>query len=571
VSTAAIAAPAEEHPSWQEVVLSFAPPDQRRGTRLVEWVDRAPFVLILLVQAVLSWRLSNITSDDEGLYIDTGHDMLTLLLHHGRGLTGTAYGTYLSGAPAVYPVLAGTLDSFGGLRLVRFASLVFMLITTVCVRSITAKLFDRRTALLAAFACALSGSVLYVGKYATYDAMSVMLIVVAVYLALVRRSVLSALTTGLLLALAAATKYSAIAEAPFVIVVLALRPNLGAARNAVRTVSAALTAVGALAGSLYEWGAPIRAGIAFTTTSRLIESYHTRWFLIRDLGRDLGIVAVLATLGLVVLARGREWQRFLVVGTLAAAGLALPIDQIRIHEFVSFDKQTDFAGAFLAIPAAVGANWALSRRALIKMSIFLLGWLVLLSGLSESFQNYQWPASISAPLAKIRADPIPGNYMTFDQGTVVYYTRGVPQVHWLGGFVLFGDINATAPAVTKAANERIVAAEGSHTYAGFLYTRGENGKPFDNHLNVLQAALAADPYYHLVGTWRLTPYQKYRWYLWQRTTTPLHFTAVPTATREPSPAPSPVPGAAVARPSPGTSSTGAPLTPAIPAGLGVAH
>ena len=67
----------DERPTWQEVVLSFAPP-VKRTDRAAALLSRLPIWLILIGQAVLTWRLSDISFDDEALYIDSGHDILSL-------------------------------------------------------------------------------------------------------------------------------------------------------------------------------------------------------------------------------------------------------------------------------------------------------------------------------------------------------------------------------------------------------------------------------------------------------------------------------------------------------------
>jgi len=47
----------DERPTWQEVVLSFAPP-AKRTDRAAALLARLPIWLILIGQAILTWRLS---------------------------------------------------------------------------------------------------------------------------------------------------------------------------------------------------------------------------------------------------------------------------------------------------------------------------------------------------------------------------------------------------------------------------------------------------------------------------------------------------------------------------------
>ena len=97
----------DERPTWRDVALSFVP-SAKRTERAQRLLDRVPLGLILLIQVGLTWRLFDVASDDEALYINAGHDVIQHLLHGGAIAN---YGTYLSGAPAGYPVVAAGLDS----------------------------------------------------------------------------------------------------------------------------------------------------------------------------------------------------------------------------------------------------------------------------------------------------------------------------------------------------------------------------------------------------------------------------------------------------------------------------
>jgi hypothetical protein len=98
-------------PELHEVVLSFLPPGKRTAEakeRLLAW--RLP--LILIVQAALTWRLNDIASDDEALYINSGHVVIAYLLRGGAANAALAhfYDTFFSGAPDAYPVVEAALD-----------------------------------------------------------------------------------------------------------------------------------------------------------------------------------------------------------------------------------------------------------------------------------------------------------------------------------------------------------------------------------------------------------------------------------------------------------------------------
>jgi len=104
---------------WQEVFLSFVPPAKRTShakDRLTAW--RLPLIMVL--QAVLTWRLTDVANDDEALYIHGGQVVIAHLLHGGAANAALLhlYGSYFSGAPNAYPVVAAALDAVGGLILV---------------------------------------------------------------------------------------------------------------------------------------------------------------------------------------------------------------------------------------------------------------------------------------------------------------------------------------------------------------------------------------------------------------------------------------------------------------------
>ena len=130
---------------------------------------RLALPLILLLQAITSLlALNNTAFQDEGLYLLAGQQIF--LSWMGKTPYLEPYGLYFSGYPSFYPVIGGVLDFLGGLEAARLFSLLCMLIVTTCVYFITLQLFDRKSALIAAFLFACEGSVLFLGRLATYDA-----------------------------------------------------------------------------------------------------------------------------------------------------------------------------------------------------------------------------------------------------------------------------------------------------------------------------------------------------------------------------------------------------------------
>src|SRR6202043_1665831 len=123
-----------------------------------------------------------------------------------------------------YPVIGGVLDFLGGLEAARLFSLLCMLIVTTCVYSITLQLFDRKSALIAAFLFACEGSVLFLGRLATYDALCLCLLALVLLLSLRASKAASAqscLAVGPLLLLLVAAKYAGLLFVPTVLAFLA--------------------------------------------------------------------------------------------------------------------------------------------------------------------------------------------------------------------------------------------------------------------------------------------------------------------------------------------------------------
>jgi hypothetical protein len=251
---------------WQDILLSFAPP-AKRTSRAKDRLAAYRLPLILVLQAVLTWRLNDIVNDDEALYIHGGHVVIGHLLHGGTANAALLrlYGSFFSGAPNADPVVAAALDSAGGLILVRLFSLCCMLAATVCVYKMGRHLFNENVALLASLIFALTGSVQFVGKLGTYDAPCLVLVGLAAALAVTKRSIATAPIIGALLAAAAVTKYAGLALAPFVLLMTFLtvltaegRPWRGNFPRAVlRGGAAMLVIAGLLLGGYHLWGSGI--------------------------------------------------------------------------------------------------------------------------------------------------------------------------------------------------------------------------------------------------------------------------------------------------------------------------
>ena len=315
-----------------------------------------PLFAMLAVQAALSARLLRLNAAfvDEATYIYAGHQVLDHWIH---GWSDPAYATYFSGSPSLYPPLAAAVDDFGGLVAVRILSMVFMLWATVMLWATAQRMFGR----IAAFAaCALFislGSTQALGAFATYDAMAFSLLATGAYCA-VRAADASEEAPwwplcATLLALSNATKYTTALWDPFVLALLLIlvysRSGMSSAirRTAgVTAMTASLLALGlAVGGTFYV------DGITSTTLTRVAGTY-SRSLIVHQVWQWIGWVLVFAAIGLLVAAFLRKSRQHLALVTvLLVAGLAAPLNQLRISTDTSLQKHVDFGAWFACIAA----------------------------------------------------------------------------------------------------------------------------------------------------------------------------------------------------------------------------
>ena len=499
---------------WQDVVLSFLPPAKRTmlaRERLLAY--RLP--LILAIQSALTLRLNDIASDDEGLYIHGGHVVIAHLLHGGTANAALLrfYGSFFSGAPNLYPVAAAVLDSAGGLLLVRIFSLLLMLIATWSVHRIGRYLFTENVGLWAALVFALTGSVQYIGKYATFDSPCLTLLAVAAASGITRRSVSSAVLAGILLALAAATKYVGLALAPLVLLLIFITDVTAGSRwqsdflrAVLRSGMAALVFAGLLIAGYRLWGPGIADGLKFTTTSRQALDPGSTWYLMESLAFDVGLAFTLAIVAILLMLRRRAWDKAATTAILLIAGSVVQASSVRIHELTSLDKHTAFSGLFLAVPAAVALDWALGKHGRATVAALAVLWLLLIDGMWRSSYQYSWPSSITGPISEIEALNISGRYFSFDADTGAYYTQHDQGIDW--------SPSAEAYSIFTQGNGKIVETEKGHEFTGFLFQPSGLSAQNRSELQLLERLLAADNYYFEVATFRVSPYVKAKWELW---------------------------------------------------------
>ena len=320
-----------------------------------------PLLLLLALQAALSLRLvwANTAFQDEATYLWAGHLQWAHWLH---GMPIPPFPAYFSGAPVIYPPLGALADSVGGLAGARVLSLVFMLGATALLWATAGRLFGRRAAFFAAALFAVSGPVLHLGAFATYDALSVLLVALAAW-CVVRAGNRGEGTgwmaaAGAALAVANAVAYS---SALFDVVVLALALLTafpGGGRLAVRRCATLLIVVVVLlTAGLLAGGRDYLTGVEQTTLLR-VGGGDTPLGVLNSAWLWTGLIVILAIGGVIISWTGRQgWAQTLLLAVLAAAAVAGPLEQARLHTIASLNKHVGLGAWF----AAIAAGYAVDR------------------------------------------------------------------------------------------------------------------------------------------------------------------------------------------------------------------
>jgi hypothetical protein len=400
-----------------------------------------PLLTVLAVQAVLSLRLiwSNTAFQDEALYLRAGHLEWARWLHQAPIPNFPAY---FSGAPVIYPPLGALADSIGGLAAARILSLCFMLGVTSLLWATTSRLYGRRAALLAAGLFATLAGTQFLGAFATYDAMALFLLSLAVWLGVrsgdcrpwTRTALL--ITAGVTLAAADTVKYATVLFTPVVLAVVALvswRQHGGSTWLAglLTMFSAWLTLV---ATAVSAGGREYWLGFTTSTLARPRSDVPVTTVL-RSAYVWTALILALAVLGAVLASRGNTRGKVLPA-VLAAAALLVPAEQARLHTTVSLQKHVVFGAWF----AAIAAGYAMARLSRVDPG---RGWapvmavpiaaFTLFGSMGQAAALYKvWPnAADAVNILRSAVHTHPGNYLAEDYDVEAYYLRAeVPWQRW---------------------------------------------------------------------------------------------------------------------------------------------
>ncbi len=182
--------------------IAWAPGNSARRA----WLSRFVLLTLLLMQMLLSLRLRNSASPGE----------LQVLSEFRAG-------DFFTGS-SLYPAIAGALEKGIGLQGMRFLSTIFMVCATGLLYSWTTRLFNERVGLSAAGAFCVLAPTLVVGALATEDALSVLLLAIAVWLVVLSRSgpFWPAVAAAPFALLAVVVKFSALFYVPAVLMLVVL-------------------------------------------------------------------------------------------------------------------------------------------------------------------------------------------------------------------------------------------------------------------------------------------------------------------------------------------------------------
>lgn len=468
--------------------------------------------MILVAQSIFSLILiSRPVVQDEATYIDAGNAEIAHWLH---GAPTLPYAQFLSGSPALYPPLSATVANSGGLVATRLMSLCFMLVTTGLLWSVARRLLGGLVPVYAAALFAATASVQYLGALATYDALALMLLATAGWCAIraaeasSRARIVLLAVMCLLMLLANATKYASALWDPVLVAMAGLAEarrqgwNAGLATGAVTGLGALLLlAIAGLAAGPAYW-----KGILFSTLNRTANSGMSAATILASAAGWVGVIAVLAVAGAILLSRTPAEPPLKALGwVLAAAVFLAPLDQARIGVIVSLFKHVGFGAWFAAIPAGyavcvlLAAVAARSRRAaagagkviaqLVVAAIAVIAVIGILQAQGQSLPVLYSQRAVARlrPMLYQSRGPWLG-----DSPTVIIYYAHTSSLRWRNTYGFTYEDPRTGKSLTRTA--AYVAAIRNRYFSVVVLRAGRMSNPVDR---AITRVLKTDPSYHL--------------------------------------------------------------------------
>ena len=426
--------------------------------------------VILVFQAVVSlFLLQNTAFQDEALYIYAGRQ----IVQHWLGAPAILdnYSIYFSGNPYVFPIIGGMLDMVGGLELVRFFSLICMLIVTSCGYYVTKQLFDEKSAIFAAIFFVCQAPVLFLSRLATYDPLCLCLIAlgaaIAVKTSQAKRPWI-ALAVGPVMVLAFFAKYAALLFIPSILVLLVLVTllKLGWRSALVRGslgIASLILSAGLALFIVVHYNPSMFHALSATTTNRQTEYVYSRIALVENI---LQLTAISFLIGMTSLLFVRK-KELLIALLLLSSSLLIPTYHVYKAELTSLDKHLGFSMLFVmpmagyALAHLSGFQQRISsygRYLLSGLAICLILFLVLIP--QATFMFLSWPPTTNLTAAlKTQVRQGNGHYLA-EQFEVSRYNLEKETYNWQWvGLQFFqytdkqGHYYSGDPAYVKAIND----------------------------------------------------------------------------------------------------------------------
>lgn len=391
----------------------------------------SPLLGVLVLQSILSLTLQNTAFQDEALYLYAGREIVS---HFFGGPPPEPYATYFSGSPYIYPVVAGALDMFSGLEAARLLSLFFMLLATTTIYLVTNLLYNRDSGVLASALFGAQASVLFIGHFATYDAMCVAMLALGCLVALRAGAAPTpwpSLLVGAILLVTFATKHASLLFAPSLLAVLGWQTlqHRGWRQGLFRaTLAVTVLLVGMKL--IFIVSPDTAVGFQQITLQRPFVTDSSRLFLARS---SMGLSGGLVALGIAGFLLGGR-RRFMLSTVLLGSALLVPVYHIYKADVQSMYKHIAFGLVFAAPLAGYGFAHLGRGLRMVRTLIFLM---ILGSGVIQSRHIYEndWP-NYSALIPELGRQVRPGTRVFAEQSWVArYYLQDdAADVEWIGPY-----------------------------------------------------------------------------------------------------------------------------------------
>jgi Domain of unknown function (DUF4118)/Dolichyl-phosphate-mannose-protein mannosyltransferase len=509
-----------------------------RAARVIGWGVHGnwPLLAVLAVQALLSLRLvrSDTAFQDEALDLWAGR------LQWAHWLHGTAippFPSYFSGAPVVYPPLGALANSVGGLAAARILSLAFMLGATALLWSAAGRLYGRRAAFFAATLFAVLGPTLHLGAFATYDAMKVFLVALAAWFVIRAAGQQKAtgwmIAAGAALALANAAAYSSVAFDLLILVLTLLTAfrEYGTVVAVERAATLLAVVIALLTAGLLAGGSSYLSGYAHTNLTQVpgaaspLSVLAHSWYW-------AGLLCVLAVCGVIISwASGQGRVQTWLLAVLAAAVIAGPLNQARLHTAASLNEHVGLGAWFAAIAAGFAVDRFIAAAPIGRMQVLTCSSCVLalvfplaLGASQSQALAASWPnASSFMAILRPLADHGNGHLLVEDPAVARYYLpSGSQWQRWSStrNIVLPSGANTggstTAASVTSPGDPGTFAMYITEGYFSLVALNFTDTVSLDHSIT---SDLRRNPHYHIIevvpyGT-EVPPYGQGTYVIWQ--------------------------------------------------------